>query len=207
MTQIRNKGGRGKSYGHGKRGYDRIYQGTEYLDNKGHAYPFAWVAKVASFFNIFEGCLHNGFPVCVKYLWYEAWAFWPFFFFRKEIAGPDPVPVLNHERIHCRQQWDIHVTISLPLVIFIAIMEVCGHKEYMWLLPIIPFIPQIFYGISMLRALIELAIRGRRITLTSVREETCFERESNMHQMNAEYLHTRTFWAVMKYSVFALIGR
>lgn len=196
-----------KHYGHGPRGFIRKQIGTEYLDNAGTPYDYKWAAKISSLYNIFMGCLHNGFPVHAKKLWYEAWAFWPFFFVREDVKGGSDViiPILNHERIHCRQQWDAHVTISLPLAAYIGYLEFMGHSYVALLLLALPFIPTILYGLSMLRAVIELAIRGRKITLTTIREETCFERESNMHQNDWLYLGQRKFWHVLAYTFVGVI--
>lgn len=204
MSQIHKSG---KRYGHGQRKMGERHIGTDYIDNEGHVYMYQWVARMASFFNIFSGCLRNGFPVYLPALWYEAWAFWPFFFFKKKLNVKDPVPMLNHERIHCRQQWDIHLTISLPFVIFVGVMEYLGHTEWLWSLIGVPFIPTFLYGISMLRAFFELKINKREVTFQAMREETCFERESNMHQMNWMYLGQRKFWGVLAYTCIPLFKK
>lgn len=195
-----------KSYGHAPRKLVKKQVGTEYLDNAQTPYDYAWAARLSSLYNIFVGCLHNGFPVHIKNLWYDAWAFWPFFFVKdiratsEDKVSEEIIPLLNHERIHCRQQWDIHITISFPLTIYIGALELLGNPHAAWWLLLIPFIPTIIYGLSMVRACIELAIRGRKITFNSIREETCFERESNMHQNNWMYLGQRKFWHVLAYT-------
>ena len=183
---------------------------TTYLSNKGGEYPFKWLAKIASFVNLFLGCLKNGFPIAVPKLWYTAWAFYPFFFVRKDLKVEDPIPILNHERIHIRQQRDIHLTFSLPIIVL------CGIAEFMdWFNPIgllcaIPFIPTIFYGFEMIRSWSNLCIRNSTtfvaseldssITFNKVRENTCYEREAISRATNADYLFVRKFWAVLAYT-------
>lgn len=172
-----------------------------YLDNKGDEYPFAWIARVSSFFNIVGGCFKNGFPIAVPKLWYTAWAFYPFFFVRKNLCIKDPIPVLNHERIHVRQQRDIHLTISLPLIILCGFAEWFGWFNIAYLLCVIPFIPTIVYGLEMIRSYRNLILNDvKDITFNSVRENTCFERESISRATNADYLLHRKFWAVLAYT-------
>lgn len=171
-----------------------------YVDNKGVEYPYKWEAKLSSFYNIVMGCFKNGFPIVVPKLWYTAWAFYPFFFVRKDLKVEDPIPVLNHERIHVRQQRDIHLTISLPLIILCGFAELFGWFNPIYLLCSVPFIPTIVYGLEMLRALRNLLKIEEDVTFNKVRENTCFERESISRAPNADYLFTRKFWAVLAYT-------
>lgn len=180
-----------------------------YIDNKGIEYPYKWEAKLSSFYNLIAGCLKNGFPIVVPKLWYTAWAFYPFFFVRKDLKVEDPISVLNHERIHVRQQRDIHLTISLPLVILCVFAELFGWFNPIYLLCSVPFIPTILYGFEMLRSFRNLFERNMEqsfiemrmdITFSKVRENTCFERESISRAPNADYLLDRKFWAVLAYT-------
>lgn len=171
-----------------------------YVDNKGIEYPYKWEAKLSSFCNIIGGCFKNGFPIVVPKLWYTAWAFYPFFFVRKNLKVKDPIPVLNHERIHVRQQRDIHLTISLPLIILCGLSELFGWFNPIYLFCSVPFIPTIVYGIEMLRAFRNLLKIEEDITFNKVRENTCFERESISREPNADYLLYRKFWAVLAYT-------
>lgn len=172
-----------------------------YADNKGIEYEYKWAAKLSSFFNIVGGCFKNGFPIVVPKLWYTAWAFYPFFFVRKDLKVKDPIPVLNHERIHVRQQRDIHITISLPIIILCGFAEMFGWFNPIYLLCSVPFIPTIIYGIEMLRSLRNLVANSENeVTFHRVRENTCFERESISRATNADYLFTRKFWAVLAYT-------
>lgn len=172
-----------------------------YTDNIGLEYPYKWEAKLSSFYNVFMGCMRNGFPIAVSKLWYSAWAFYPFFFVRKDLKVKDPIPVLNHERIHVRQQWDIHITISLPILILLMIMELFVGFNPIPYICCIPFIPTLLYGFEMLRTWATLKRMGiGHITFHKVRENTCFEREAVSRSTNAGYLHQRKFWAVLAYT-------
>lgn len=173
-----------------------------YMDNKGNAYPYKWMASTSSFINIFLGCLKNGFPVVVPKLRYPAWAFYPFFFVQKDLKVKDPISVLNHERIHVRQQRDIHITISLPVILLCFLAELFGSSNFIYLLCIVPFIPTVVYGIEMIRSLRHLLLMSddSKITFSRVRENTCFEREAICHSPNADYLFKRKFWAVLAYT-------
>ncbi len=171
-----------------------------YADNKGIEYEYKWVAKISSFWNIVEGCFKNGFPIVVPRLWYAAWAFYPFFFVRKNLQLKDPIPVLNHERIHVRQQRDIHITFSLPIVALCGLAELFGWFNPIYLLCCIPFVPTLAYGIEMLRSWLNLYRENKCITFNKVRENTCFERESISRAPNADYLFQRKFWAVLAYT-------
>lgn len=181
---------------HGKRGETT----TTYADNLGHEYDYVWIAKFSSFCNVFSGCLRNGFPIVVKKLRYNAWAFYPFFFVRRDLKTDDPIAVLNHERIHVRQQYDIHMLISLPLLILCGVSELFGWWNMTWVLPMLPFIPTIVYGLEMLRSWKNLSQFQKKPTFNDVRENTCFEREAISRGPNANYLSTRKFFAVLAYT-------
>lgn len=174
--------------------------GTTYSDNKGIEYDYKWTAKISSFYNITMGCFKNGFPIFVPRLWYNAWAFYPFFFIRKDLNVKNPIPILNHERIHVRQQRDIHLTISLPLIILCGLAEWFGWFNPIYLLCSVPFIPTILYGLEMIRSYRNLLLGGSSVTFNKVRENTCFERESISRSTNLDYLFTRKFWAVLAYT-------
>ena len=182
----------------------KLHQGyscSYYVDNKGTEYPYKWEAMLSSFCNIVTGCLKNGFPIAVPRLWYAAWAFYPFFFIRKNLKVENPIPILNHERIHVRQQRDIHFTISLPLLVLCCILELLGVFNPLPILCIVPFIPTLVYGIEMLRSWWCLwKRREQSITFKKVRENTCFEREAVSRSTNEDYLFVRKFWAVLAYT-------
>lgn len=164
---------------------------TSFADNIGTEYDFLWAAKGSSFLNILMGCLKNGFPVAVSKLWYAAWAFYPFFFVRKDLKVEDPIAVLNHERIHVRQQRELHMTLSLPLLI-------CA----LWsakVLIFVPFVPTIIYFAELLRVYIKYH-QLRNKGLNALREQTCFEREAISRSTNALYLHRRKFFAFLAYT-------
>jgi len=173
-----------------------------YADNKGQLYRFKFIARISSFYNILVGCLHNGFPIAVPKLWYNAWAVWPFFFVKQNLALEDPIPTLNHERIHVRQQWDIMVTFAPFILALCFYMEFKGMAPYP--LIVIPFLPTILYGVAMVFSFFNLKKRGEKITFHSVRENTWFERESISKALNYDYLHTRKFWAVLAYTGIGL---
>ena len=175
-----------------------------YIDNKGVEYPYMWLAKLSSFWNVISGCLKNGFPVVVPKLWYAAWAFYPFFFIRRDLKVKDPIHILNHERIHIRQQRDIHLTFSLPLILLCILSGIFGWFNIIYLLCIIPFIPTILYGFEMIRSLCNLRNRNNSFTFNKVRENTCFEREAISLAMNAEYLMYRKCWSVLAYTGWEL---
>lgn len=178
----------------------------EYVDNKGVAYDYKWVAKVSSFYNLVMGCFKNGFPIVVSWLWYNAWAFYPFFFVKKDLKVKDPITILNHERIHVRQQRDIHLVISLPLIILCGFAEWFGWFNPFLLLCGVPFVPTIAYGFEMVRtwrALLAQGVDGDEmlpITFKTVRENTCYEREAIVRGPNANYLYERKFMAVLAYT-------
>lgn len=175
--------------------------GTTYADNLGHEYDYEWVAKFSSFCNVFFGCLKNGFPIVVTRLRYNAQAFYPFFFVRKDLKVDDPIAVLNHERIHVRQQYDIHILFSLPLLILSGVAELLGWWNPLWTLLVIPFMPTIIYGLEMLRVWISWMREDvAHYTFQEVRENTCFEREAVSRGPNADYLFNRKFMAVLAYT-------
>lgn len=179
-----------------------------YADNLGNEYDYKWVAKLSSFYNLIMGCFRNGFPIVVPKLWYPAWAFYPFFFVKRDLKVKDPIAVLNHERIHVKQQRDLHICFSLPVLILCIFAEWFGWFNPFCLLCIVPFIPTLVYGVDMLRTWRNMILDNERfpldpmhkITFKSVRENTCFERESIMRAPNAEYLYTRKFMAVLAYT-------
>lgn len=182
-----------------------------YADNKGIEYDYKWIAKLSSFYNMFMGCLKNGFPIVVPKLWYNAWAFYPFFFIRKDLRTDDPITVLNHERIHIRQQVDIHLTFSLPIIIGCLVLELLGDFNPLSVLWVVPFIPTIIYGVGFIRSWANLISRNRKnglekskVTFSAIRENTSFERESISKGPNANYLYTRKFWAVLAYTGWGL---
>lgn len=168
-----------------------------YVDNKNIEYPYKWEARLSSFYNVIMGCFKNGFPVVVPKLWYVAWAFYPFFFIRKDLKVEDPIPILNHERIHIRQQRDIHLLVSVPILIACMLSEWFGWFNVIPVIISVPFVPTFFYGLEMIRSFIN---RGMSGTFNDVRENTCFEREAISRSTNAEYLFHRKFWAVLAYT-------
>ena len=104
---------------------------------------------------------------------------------------------INHERIHIRQQWDIHRTLTFPILVVCIVLEFLGFSvPWIWLF-MLPFIPTILYGLDMLRVLV--CWRKGKPTFNSVREGTCFEAEARAHQLNDDYLKDRSFWAVLKH--------
>lgn len=159
-----------------------------YADNKGAEYSYKFIARIASFYNIIAGCLKNGFPVAVPALHYMAWAFYPFFFINKNIRVKDPVPILNHERIHIRQQREIHIFISLPLLVACLVFE-----QYD-LIPLLIFIPTFLYLLDFVRVWIKYKTR-----FSEVRSLTCFEAEAISRATNTNYLFHRKPFAFIAY--------
>lgn len=179
-----------------KKGRLRTEVSTLYEDNRGEFHKFKFLAKISSFVNLFIGCLNNGFPIVVPWLWYNAWACWPFFFIKKNLRADNPIPILNHERIHVRQQRDIYLTF-LPAII------VCGllFGNWAWFILLLIFAPTLCYIVAMVHSLINLKNRKEEnITIHKIRENTSFEREANSKALNYDYLHTRKFWAVLAYT-------
>lgn len=172
---------------------------TLYADNNGKEYPNKYLAGLSSFFNILFGGFARGFPIVVPWLPYNAWAFYPFFFVRTHLNldTQDVIKTLNHERIHVTQQRDIHLFISLPLMMFFIIAEVNN-----WFNPLpyvlgVPFIPTILYGVDFLRKC-KWGFSETR-SLSEIREATCFEQEAIQNSSDMNYLFNRKFWAVLKY--------
>lgn len=170
---------------------DKLYE-----DNSGNIYYTKIQARLSSFIRMILGCLQNGFPICSKYIKYPAWAFYPIFVMKSNL-GADPLMIINHERIHCRQQFEIHLCISLPLLIilgFFGIWKMCL---------LLPFIPTILYYIEWLRVSIIYKGKGRKF----IRKQICFEREADMHSTNAEYLATRKWFAWLGFTGIKLFRK
>lgn len=173
---------------------------TTYADNNGVEYPNKVSARVGSFLNVVIGCFFRGFPVVVKWLPYNAWAFYPFFFVRKglRLNVSDTITTLNHERIHVVQQRDIHVTVSIPYVMVLAVLEILGIiVNTIPYLAIVPFIPTLLYGIDLLRVVSTTDISG--MTFNDIRKMTCFEKEAIENGGDQTFLFSRKFWNVLKY--------
>lgn len=180
---------------------DSKNQEVDYLDVAGNVYQYKWLAGLFSFIYIFLGCLRNGFPVVLRKMRYAGWAFWPFFFIRAVTDDKAVRATINHERIHVRQQWDIHRLISFPILLGCLVLEIGFHWYIPWaFLVMIPFIPTILYGVDMFRVLVTWNKESfGKATFQSVRERTCYEMECRMHQLNDDYLKDRKFLAVLKY--------
>lgn len=170
-----------------------------YVDNRGAEYDYKWVAKVASFFNFAMGGFLSGFPILVKKLHYPAWACYPFFFVRRDLHVADPIPILNHERIHVVQQREMHTFISLPLIAVSAFTTP-------WLLGLVPFVPSIVYGLEFLRVWMRMArlkalgeYEGN-LSAQIIRANTCFEAEATSRATNADYLLHRKLFAELAYT-------
>ena len=158
-----------------------------YADNKGTEYESRFVAKCSSLYNIVMGCFKNGFPIVVKRLWYPSWAFYPFIFIRRDAGMENPTELLVHEGIHIRQQRDLHIVFSIPLLVLsFWVPEV---------LFIIPFVPSLFYMMEYLRC----DFKYRPLPRREVRKKTCFEREANENCTNKEYLLFRRWFAFLHY--------
>ena len=191
----------------GKRGEEF----TTYVDNMGNEFDYKIAAKLSSFLNIMWGCTKRGFPIVVPYLRYDAWAFYPFFFVKSGVKRDfqNSLTLINHERIHVVQQRDIHVTISLPLIIVSCLAEAFGWFNPFYLLCFVPFVPTILYGLEMIRSYHNLVVRNTTndisddfdsaTTFEKVRANTCFEREAISRSTNLDYLIGRKFWAVADY--------
>ena len=169
-----------------------------YTDNAGNEFDYKIAARLSSFLNILFGCLKNGFPIAIKRLRHNAWAFYPFFFVRKVVDTKDPLPLLNHERIHVRQQRDIHLTFSLPLLVLNCVADYFGWFSPIPLLVLIVFLPTIFYGIELLRVRIKYRSSIKK-TFKQWRSLTAYEMEANSRATNYDYLAERKFWAVLAY--------
>ena len=170
---------------------------TLYADNNGKEYSNKYLAGLSSFLNILFGGFARGFPMVVPWLPYNAWAFYPFFFVRSHLNldTQDVIKTLNHERIHVVQQRDIHLSISLPLMIFFIIAEVNN-----WFNPLpyvlgVPFIPTILYGMDLLYRMFTCDWHS----FNELRSCTSFEKEAIKNAENTNYLFDRKFWGVLKY--------
>ena len=178
-----------------------------YTDNVGVLYEYKVLAKLSSLHNIFWGCMKNGFPISVRYLWYNAWAFYPFFFIRSEMRTNDVLAVLNHERIHIRQQRDIWMFSGIPFAIIVIVGHFMSGLSLWNLLWIIMF-PTIFYMIDFCRAFVVLkkllrkGLRKDPITIQVVRENTCFELEATSKAKNFEYLKDRRAFSHLEYKIY-----
>ena len=174
--------------------------GETYRDNRGIEYDYKFIAKLSSLYNFICGCLGNGFPVVIPKLWYLAWAFYPFFFVRKDLQVKDARVVLNHERIHIRQQRDLHLCVSLPIIALWIVGSLTGKFDASWLVPFVPFIPTIFYIVDLVNTWRKLLVKEEPdLTLFKVRMNTCFEREAIINQHNMDYILNRKFMDVLKY--------
>ena len=168
-----------------------------YEDNAGILYDYKWAAKLSSFFNLLHGCFKNGFPIVLRWLPYNAVAFYPFIIFRREMRVKDPYVVINHERTHIRQQRDIHLLVTVPLLVAALILGfVTGY--YYWFHVILEygiFIPMAFYALDVLRVWVTHLRKG----LKWARENTCYEREAISHCTNEQYISHRKFCAHIAY--------
>lgn len=175
-----------------------------YLDNVGNEFDYKLAAQISSFGNLILGCFKFGFPIVLKKAPYKSFAFYPFFFFRADYTG-NIFTTITHERIHILQQRDIHLTVSLPLLILCLLANYLGWFNAWGLFIILPFMPTIFYGASCIRSYFSLVKHREysdmesKITFDEVKNNTCFEKEAISHSMNEEYLHKRKFWEVLKW--------
>ena len=167
----------------------RKYIDKEYRDNKGGFHSFRWESNFASLFYFLSGCFKNGFPICVKTFWYPAWAFYPVFIISARLDVEDARPILNHERIHIRQQRDLHIVFGIPLVIL--------SFWYPILLVFIPFIPTIFYLFDVIRVV--LFQKRNWKNFREIRSLTIYEMEANRYSYDFSYLERRKFFAVLNY--------
>lgn len=171
----------------------------DYIDVAGNAYSNKLAAKISSFGLMVIGCIKNGFPISVRFLQYNAWAFYPFFFIRSNVKVENANTMLNHERIHIHQQRDLHVLVSLPLLVGFLCLYYFGYDVLSYI-PMLIFVPTIFYGVDIVRAFFQIRRKfDGKITWNVIRENTCFEREAISHCTNLEYLKDRKFLAVFRY--------
>lgn len=175
-------------------------QWTTFADNKGFEYDYKSVAKFASLCNFILGGLKRGFPVLARRLHYPAWACYPFFFVKRDLKVKDPIPILNHERIHVVQQRELHTIISFPLAVISAFTT-------LWLLMAVPFVPTIVYMADYVRVWFKLSRMKRagetkygKITAQVIRANTCFELEATSKAPNANYLLERKFMAELAWT-------
>ena len=160
-------------------------QWTTFADNKGFEYDYKSVAKFASLCNFILGGLKRGFPVLARRLHYPAWACYPFFFVKRDLKVKDPIPILNHERIHVVQQRELHTVVSIPVAVAAAFTTP-------WLLLAVPFVPTIVYMADYVRVWVKLSRMKRagetkygKITAQVIRANTCFELEATSKAPNA----------------------
>jgi hypothetical protein len=165
-------------------------------DNSGNIFYSKSQAQLSSFVRLIFGCLQNGFPICVKHLHYNAWAFYPFFFLKSNLKG-DPAISINHERIHCRQQMEIHLCISLPIAILLILTNNAP------LLVACPFIPTILYYFEWLRVSLIYLKKDEEF----IRRQVCFEREAESHSTNLEYLGNRKWFAWLGFMGIKLFSK
>lgn len=179
--------------------HSATYVGS-YSDSRGYEYDFKWVAAFFSLVHFIGACFKNGFPVVVPRLWYTAWAFYPFVLVDRRVDPEKAVEVLNHERIHIRQQRDIHLWITLPILLCLFVTETTlGISLWPWL-PLLLFIPTAVYALTAAYAyFVNVCFYDRNISPTEARRLTPFEREANGNQADLSYLLKREKWAVMKY--------
>lgn len=176
-----------------------------YLDNVGREFDYKIAAQISSFGNLILGCFKYGFPVAIKKSPYRAFAFYPFFFLRSDYSG-NIFTTIVHERIHILQQREIHLTVSLPLLILCVLANYLGWFNSWPLFFILPFMPTIFYGVACIHSYFNLSRRSvyeemnNEITFDDVKNNTCFEREAISRSMNKEYLRDRKFFAVLAYT-------
>jgi hypothetical protein len=163
--------------------------GEIYVDNKGIEYDHKWAAKLSSLWNFIIGGLMNGFPIVVPVLWYQAWAMYPFFFVRRDINIGKAIDVLNHERIHAKQQLETILLFGIPLLMG------CIYYQSFSYLVMLPFIPSYLYLLDMARVITEDVIKNRRVLpLQKYREKTCFEQEAVNCSRNPGYIiHRKAF--------------
>lgn len=148
-----------------------------YTDNRGNEYTWKWLAIIGSFCNFIDGGFKSGFPIATKYLWTNAWTFYPFVFVKMGGQYGD-ISTFNHERIHIHQQRDL---IGVALVILLPMAFFYGWE----LLNLLLFVPSIIYGVEVLIRLPKEKSWEKAISNTS------FEKEANMYALNTDYLLQR----------------
>lgn len=112
----------------------------------------------------------------------------------------DPIPILNHERIHVVQQRELHTVVSIPVAVAAAFTTP-------WLLLAVPFVPTIVYMADYVRVWVKLSRMKRagetkygKITAQVIRANTCFELEATSKAPNANYLLERKFMAELAWT-------
>lgn len=136
-----------------------------------------------------------GYVIYTNRLWYGGWSFYPFIFLNKNSANPT---TLNHERIHIRQQMDIHVTFNIPIFIICIVAWVFRLFNPIYLGIWIPFMPTIIYGADMLYTWKKL-YNGTKMPFSKIRQDTSFEKEAMINAPNRNYINVRKFWDVLLY--------